>query len=170
MNRSVILVGVGILLLGFALMAFPIAVTGHETFDFEQEAGIYVMPPAFAVLLVGAISADPRATTVGGTFGNREAELEARRAAMPRAPPAPASLGYNPREPVRCRYCASIITFDLAQCPRCARARECRSCGRPLGIVLDRATCPLCARPEALCNCARIALRPVAPPGRARRV
>jgi hypothetical protein len=170
MNRSIILVGVGILLLAFALIAFPIAVTGHEQFDLEQEAGLYVMPPAFAVLLVGSISEDPRVTTVGGAFGNRDAELDSRRAAAPRPTPGVAPLGYNPREPVRCRYCSSIITFELAQCPRCARARECRTCGRPLGIVLDRATCPSCARPEALCNCVRVALKPVPTLGRARRV
>jgi hypothetical protein len=170
MNRSIILLGVGILLLAFALIAFPIAVTGQEQFDIEQEAGIYTMPPAFAVILIGAVSTDPRGTTVGGAFGNREAEAEARKASAPRGPVADRPLGYNPREPVRCRYCATIITFELAQCPRCARARECRTCGRPLGIVLDRATCPACARPEALCNCARVPLKPIAGAGRARRV
>jgi hypothetical protein len=170
MNRSIVLLGVGILLLAFALIAFPIVVTGAEQFDFEQEAGIYTMPPAFAVILIGAISTDPRATTVGGAFGNPEAEAEARRSSSARGPPAARPLGYNPREPVRCRYCGSIVTFELAQCPRCARARECRTCGRPLGIVLDRATCPACARPEALCNCPRVPLKPIAAPGRARRV
>jgi hypothetical protein len=169
MNRSILLIGVGILLFGFALMAYPIAVTGQEQFDIEQEAGVFFIPPALAVLLVGSISDDPRTTTIGGTFGNPDADT--RPTSRPRAsPPTGTALRYNPREPVRCRYCSSIIAYDLAQCPRCARARECRTCGRPLGVVLERATCPSCARPEALCNCPRLAPRPVASVGRGRRV
>ncbi|MGB6442202.1 MAG: hypothetical protein WBF81_02765, partial [Thermoplasmata archaeon] len=79
-------------------------------------------------------------------------------------------LQYNPREPVRCRYCGSLVAFDLAQCPRCARARECRTCSRPLGVVLDRATCPLCARAEALCNCPHLPSRPATSTAGSRRV
>ena len=169
MNRSILLVGVGILLLGFALIAFPIAVTGQEQFDIEQEAGIFFIAPAMAVLLVGSISEDPRTTTVGGTFGNPD--TAATRPAAPRTPPGPPQpLRYNPRDPVRCRFCSSIIAFDLAQCPRCARARDCRGCGRPLGIVLERTTCPMCARAEALCNCPHVPVRPATSTVRGRRV
>jgi hypothetical protein len=169
MNRSIILVGVGILLVGFALMAYPIAVTGQEQFDIEQEAGIFFLPPALAVLLIGSIEGDPRTTTVGGTFGNPDATADRLASARPTLPP-PSGLRYNPRDPVPCRHCSSIIAFDLAQCPRCARARECRSCGRPLGVVLERATCPMCARAEALCNCPHVPPRPAVSTVRGRRV
>jgi hypothetical protein len=167
MNRSIILVGVGILLLAFAMIAYPIAVTGAEQFDLEQEAGIYLIPPALAVILVGSISTDPRGTTVGGAFGNPDVRLEG--AGTRSAPGRSGPLRYNPTEPARCRYCPTIIPSDLAQCPRCARARECRTCNRPLGLVLDRATCPTCGLPEARCACARLALRPVATAARGRR-
>ncbi|MCI4339110.1 MAG: hypothetical protein L3J68_02095 [Thermoplasmata archaeon] len=159
MNRAILGVGAGILVLGIALIAFPIAFTGQEQFDLEQEAGLYFIPPAMAVLLIGSISDDPRLTTVGGAFGNPDAPgpraEERRGAARPGT-----GLTYHPREPVGCHYCSTIIAADLAQCPRCSRPRECRSCGRPLGIVRDAATCPGCTRPEALCNCPRLPPRP----------
>jgi hypothetical protein len=167
MNRSMILVGVGILLFAFALIAFPIATTGQEQFDLEQEAGIYLIPPALAVVLVGSIAIDPRGTTIGGTFGNPDQKLER---TAPRAAGPPTALLYNPNEPARCRYCFSIIAPELAQCPRCARARECRTCNRPLGLVLDRATCPACGLPESRCRCPRLTLKSTTSVARARRV
>lgn len=169
MNRSILLVGVAILLLGFALLAFPIATTGQEQFDFEQEAGLFFLPPAFAVLLVGAISDDPRVTTVGGAFGNPEAASPRPTGGRPAAE-RPPSLTYHPHEPVRCRHCSAIIAADLAQCPRCARPRECRSCGRLLEVVSDRATCHGCARPEAFCNCPHLPPRTGAGSAAGRRV
>jgi hypothetical protein len=168
MNRSIILVGVGILLLAFGLMAYPIAVTGQEQFDLEQEAGLYLIPPSLAVVLVGAVATDPRGTTIGGTFGNPDARFD--RVGPRVAPGPPGPLLYNPNEPARCRYCSSIIPPELAQCPRCARARECRTCNRPLGLVLDRATCAACGLPEARCRCAHIVLRSGTSAGRSRRV
>jgi len=170
MNRSVMGLGIGILLLGFALIAFPIATTGAEQFDLEQEAGLYFLAPAFAVITVGAISIDPRTTTVCGAFGNPDEVRAARAQAARAAVPDRTGLTYHPNEPVRCRYCSAIITADLSQCPRCARPRECRSCGRPLGTVLNRVTCPLCARPEAFCNCPRLAPRAPVSPSAGRRV
>jgi hypothetical protein len=167
MNRSIVLVGIGIFLLAVALMAFPIATTGVEQFDLEQEAGIYVIPPALAVILVGAVAVDPRGTTIGGTFGNPDAKFDRAEPVRPAA--AGTALLYNPFESARCRYCSAIIAPELSQCPRCARARECRTCNRPLGTVLDRATCPTCAMPEARCRCARIPLRAAPMAGRARR-
>jgi hypothetical protein len=160
-------VGLGILAFGVVLIAYPIAVTGGEQFDLEQEVGIYLIPPALAVSLVGAISTDPRGTTVGGAFGNPDVRLE--RSSVRAPPGAPGPLRYNPSEPARCRYCPTIIPPELAQCPRCARARECRTCNRPLGLVLDRATCPACGLPEARCRCAHLPLKPVPSAARGRR-
>lgn len=168
MNRSIIGVGGGILIFAFVLLAFPIAVTGHEAFDLEQEAGLYFIAPALAVILIGGISDDPRVTTIGGAFGNPDVRLE--RPEARRYVGAPPRLAYHPKEAVACRYCASLIQPDLAQCPRCARARECRSCGRPLGIVLERATCPACARPEPFCNCPHLPPRTLSSPAVGRRV
>ena len=168
MNRSILLIGVGILVVGIALISFPIAVTGQELFDPEQEAGLFFIAPAMAVLLVGSISDDPRVTTVGGTFGNPDVEprpAESGRSTMT----SRSGLAYNPREPVGCPHCSSIIQADLAQCPRCARPRECRSCGRPVGIVLDRVTCPGCARPEMFCNCPHLPPRAAPSSTRGRR-
>jgi hypothetical protein len=140
MNRSIILLGVAIILAGLALVASPIVLTG---------AGLLVV-------MIGAVQANPAATTVGGTFGNPDANPR-------RSPPAhPAGtgrppLGFNPREPVSCRYCRTVIAFDLAFCPRCARARECRECGRTLGMAETQTDCPGCHRQEAFCNCPRVA-------------
>lgn len=167
MNRTILGMGIGILLVGFILIGYPIAVTGQEQFDLFQEIGLFFLAPAFGVMLIGAISDDPRVTTIGGAFGNPEVDLT-RRPAKP-AGPTRTGLPYHPNEPVRCRFCGAIITADLSQCPRCARARECRTCGRPLGTVLERPTCPLCARTEALCNCPHVPVRPPVGPGRARR-
>jgi hypothetical protein len=169
MNRSIVGVGGGILVLAFVLLSFPIAFTGQEQFDLEQEAGLYFIAPALAVILIGAISDDPRVTTIGGAFGNPD--MPSPRAETRRGPGAAARpLTYHPNEAVPCRFCPTIIAPDLAQCPRCARARACRSCGRPLGIVLERATCPACARPEPFCSCPRLPTRPGPSPALGRRV
>ena len=44
MNRSIVLVGIAIILSGLALAASPIVLTGAEQFDVEQEAGIFLTP------------------------------------------------------------------------------------------------------------------------------
>jgi len=157
MNRSIVLVGVGIIVVGLALIASPIVVTGSEVFSIEQEFGIFLSPIGLLVILIGAVQPNPERTTIGGTFGNPE--MNPRRAPITKTAAAvrPSSLGYSPREPVNCRYCGSVITFDLAFCPRCARPRDCRGCGRPLGMAETRTDCPGCHREEALCNCPRIA-------------
>jgi hypothetical protein len=155
MNRSIILVGVAIILGGLALVASPIVLTGAEQFDPEQEAGLFISPIGLFVILIGAVQPNPERTTVGGTFGNPEVDRD--RPSKPRgAELTRTSLGFDPREPVHCRYCRTMITADLAFCPRCGRPRECRRCGRPLGIVEDRTDCPGCHHAEALCDCARV--------------
>jgi len=151
MNRSIAMWGIALIVLGFVLIAYPIAVTGAEQLDLEQEVGFLVAPVGLVVVMLGALAPDPTRTTVGGTFGNPEAALI--KANRPPGPEPRAARVYNPREPVNCRYCRTMIPADLAQCPRCARSRDCRSCGRLLAIVNDRVTCPGCSRIEALCNC-----------------
>jgi len=155
MNRSIVLVGVAIILAGLALVASPIVLTGGELFDLEQEAGIFLAPVGLLVILIGGVQPNPERTTVGGTFGNPDADLN-RSAKTRRVGPGRTYLGFNPREPVSCRHCRTVITFDLAVCPRCGRPRECRECGRRLGLVEDRTDCPGCHRMEAFCSCARV--------------
>jgi hypothetical protein len=113
------------------------------------------------IMLVALSADDPRATTIGGTFGNPEFDRVAR--PVPRAAEPRRSLMYDAREPVNCRYCRTVVTPDLSQCPRCARARWCRTCERPLGAVLDRPTCPSCAREEPFCSCSPLARPPRMP-------
>jgi hypothetical protein len=152
MNRSIAGVGIAVIFLGIGLVAFPIVVTGQEQLDPEQIAGFLVAPVGLFVVLIAAISVDPRRTTIVGPFGNPDETLSlARPAAAP--PPRPR---FTPSDPVYCRFCRAVITPDLSRCPRCARARDCRDCGRPLGQVLGRPTCPTCAQPEAFCPCPRL--------------
>jgi hypothetical protein len=165
MNRSIVYVGISVIVLGLGFVAFPIVLTGHEVFDFEQEWGLFLAPVGLVVVLLGAVAHDPERTTVGGAFGNPD---ETPRRTGPAGPPPRPRISYSPLEPVNCRFCRTIITYDLANCPRCARARDCRSCGRPLGMVLDRATCPTCARPEVFCSCA-VLPRPRTVPAAVRR-
>lgn len=156
MNRSIVLVGVGVIVGGLALVASPLVLTGAEMFTIEQEVGIFLTPIGLLVVLIGAVQVNPELTTVGGTFGNPD--VSAPRTGPPRPSPAGQSRrGYNPREPVNCRGCGSIIQFDLALCPRCARPRPCRECGRPLGMAENRTDCPSCHREEAFCNCPKLA-------------
>jgi hypothetical protein len=150
-NRAVVYIGLAVALAGVGLIAFPIVVTGSEQFDVEQEAGLLVGPIGLVVIGLGGVSPDPARTTIGGLFGNPEEEQE--RGSPPAEPDPRARRLWNPLEPVDCRYCRTVITADLARCPRCSRARDCRCCGRPLGLVLERATCPRCARAEGRCNC-----------------
>lgn len=172
MNRSVVLIGVVLICAGFALAAYPIATTGTESLDIEDEVGFLLAPFGLVIVMLGALAQDPSRTTVGGAFGNPDVALER---ASSRAPPVDqrARRIFNPHEPVDCRYCRTVITADLAQCPRCARARECRGCGRPLGFVINHVTCPSCGRAEALCNCPQLArpsptVRPNVPSSRRR--
>ncbi len=152
MNRSIAGVGIALILAGIGLVAFPIVVTGAERLDPEQIAGFLLAPFGLFVVTIAAASIDPRKTTVVGTFGNPEEP-----APTPGKVEPPRGRFTNPNEPVHCRVCRAVITADLSRCPRCSRARECRSCGRPLGQVLDRPTCPRCARPEPFCSCAWLA-------------
>jgi hypothetical protein len=160
MNRQMVGVAGVLIFLALGMISFPLWALGSEQFDLEQELGILFLPVTLGVLLVGLTAIDPSSTTVGGAFGNEDFV-----AARPRTAPAPSKtrLSYDPRSEVNCRYCRSIVTADLSQCPRCGRARPCRSCERPLGMVLSRPTCPACARAEALCNCPSLPRRAAGP-------
>ena len=157
MNRSIALVGVGIIVAGCGLVASPIILTGSEVFTMWQELGIFIAPIGLLVIMIGAVQADPERTTVGGTFGNRDVRPSRAGGVRSTPPPRASARGFNPYEPVDCRYCRSVITFDLAFCPRCARPRDCRGCGQPLGMAADRTDCPGCHRAEAFCNCPHLA-------------
>jgi hypothetical protein len=154
MNRSMVAVAVGLILVAFGLITFPLWALGTEEFDAEQEAGILFLPFGLAIMLVALTAPDPTSTTIGGAFGNPEFD-----AAAPAGERGPQRrrLAYDPREPVGCPHCRTFVAPELAQCPRCARARPCRSCGRSLGLVLDRPTCPPCGQAEPLCNCPSLA-------------
>jgi hypothetical protein len=163
MNRSIALCGIVLIALGLALIAYPIATTGSEGLDLELEMGLLVAPLGLVIVMLGALAPDPSRTTVGGTFGNPDTAFERAAGRVPALEPRALRV-FNPHEPVNCRYCRTVIAADLAICPRCARPRECRSCGRPLGVVNDHVTCPGCSRSEALCNCPSLARAP--PPTR----
>jgi hypothetical protein len=162
MNRSIAWVGIVLVLAGIALVAFPIYMTGHELLDDEQIVGCLVAPVGLFVVLLAAISVDPSTTTVAGAFGNPDEP--SRRG--PRSVPLPPRDRSSPYASVYCRSCRTVITSDLARCPRCSRARECHRCGRPLGQVLDRPTCPTCAHAEPFCDCPILARPATASIGR----
>jgi len=149
MNRSTAWVGIGLVLVGIALVAFPIYTTGREMLDDEQLVGFLLAPVGLFVVLIAAVSVDPRTTTVAGAFGNPDETP----APGTSAAAVPRRRFVSPYASVYCRSCRAVITADLARCPRCARSRECHVCTRPLGQVLDRPTCPTCARAEPFCNC-----------------
>lgn len=155
MNRSITLVGVTVIVAGFALMAFPIVATGAEQLDLELESGIFLAPMGLLVVLIGAVQVNPERTTVAGTFGNPD--LSPPRPPLTRAKePERAAIGFNLKSPVQCPNCRTYIAYDLAFCPRCARPRDCRACSRTLGVADDRTDCPGCHRAEAFCSCPRL--------------
>lgn len=164
MHRSVASIGLVLIVVGLGLAAFPVVVLGREQLDLEQVTGFLLAPVGLFVVMIAASSGDPRRTTVSGTFGNPE-EVRASAAGVEAWERTP---GWSPLDAVHCRFCRTVITSDLASCPRCARARDCRNCGRPLGMVLDRPTCPTCARAEAFCDCPTLGRHPGARPHGAR--
>ena len=155
MNRGITLFGTFVLLAGIGFIASPVVLTGVETFTTLLEVGIFTLPVGLAIVLWGASSPDPAATTVTGVFGNpdenavRQMERAARRNYDVRYLP-------GPRETVNCRKCYTGIPWDSAECPRCGRRRECRACGRPLFYITGAVRCLPCIRDEMFCNCPRL--------------
>jgi hypothetical protein len=165
MHRSIAYIGIVVLLVAVALLAFPIWAYGAEQWDLEQELGILLVPFGLITFLIAATTADPRLSTVGGAFGN--AEYDRTRQPWIRRPTPRPKIVRSFNEAPQCLHCGTVIPPQLAICPRCSQIRPCRACNRPLGLVLERATCPLCARPEPLCNCT-ILPRHTGPVGRSR--
>jgi len=163
MHRSIAYIGTAVLLFALALTSFPLWAFGAEQFDAEQELGILLIPFGLITFLIAATTPDPSLSTVGGAFGNPEYDRVTRSGASDSGLHPKARTSF--READLCLHCNTAIAPDLAQCPRCGRARPCRACYRPLGLVLDRPTCPACARAEPLCNCP-ILHRPTVPVGR----
>jgi hypothetical protein len=155
LNRSLTFLGLGILIVTLALLAFPIVVTGHEMFDLEQQLGLVGLPVGLLVILFGASSPDPRLTTVGGAFGNPDENL-LRREGVVDVPTPAARFIPGPRETVHCRHCYTGIPPGTLVCPRCSRSRDCRSCGRQLTLVGLAIRCPRCQRDEVFCNCPKV--------------
>lgn len=170
MNRSILGLGVVVLLLGLALLVSPIALGGAWSLTFVAELGLFSMPVGVAIVLLGGVAPDPRITTVSGIFGNPvENEMRERHR---RAAPAPhRSLGRSPREPIHCRQCYTLVPWDVEICPRCGLPRDCHVCGRPVGGGGGPILCVACGKPEPFCSCspARPA-RPSTGPGRLRAV
>lgn len=155
MNRTITFLGLGVLLGGIGLVIYPLVTAGAEALDIEVESGIFVLPVALSVLLWGAAAPDPRVTTVRGVFGNPDENLLQRR--LDRNPAlAAARYRPNPKESVNCRFCYTLITPDLADCPRCGRRRECRGCGKPLFFLAGAVRCAPCLHDEVYCDCPKV--------------
>jgi len=142
-------------LLGIAFIASPEALNGAETVTPLLEIGIFVLPVGLTTVLWGASSPDPRLTTVRGVFGNPDEALLSR---MLEGTPRSIDVRYlpNPREPVNCRHCYTLIPWNVAECPRCARRRDCRACGKSLYFVTGAVRCLPCVRDETFCNCPKV--------------
>ncbi len=151
MNRSLAYAGVGLVLSGVAMVASPIVLTGRETLTLAALAGLVLAPVGLAVVGIGAVSFDPHRTTVHTAFGDDDRPVRPHGRSVPAV--APGVRLANPKAPVRCANCRTIMTYELARCPRCAQDRPCRACGRPLLPHEDGAACPSCGRSELFCNC-----------------
>jgi hypothetical protein len=170
LNRSITFLGLFILLIGLALIASPIVLSGSESVTPFLEAGIFVLPVGLTTILWGASSPNPAVTTVAGILGNPEENILRRSEAGASRRPDIRYLP-GPREPVNCRHCYTLIPWDVAECPRCGRRRECRACGKPLYFLSGAVRCLPCVRDETYCNCPQVrrgAAR--GPAGRAGRV
>lgn len=162
MNRSLALVGLVLVIVAILLISIPFLVTSA----FQVNDAVYATGLLFLVGLVmlfqGARAPDPALTTVGGILGNPIVD-ESRKAeeAVLNVPKSPVRYAPGPREPVNCRYCYTGIPWDVLQCPRCGRPRQCRSCGKQLYFLAGAVRCAPCVRNEAECNCPRV--RPAGP-------
>ncbi|MGC2289358.1 MAG: hypothetical protein WA688_05820 [Thermoplasmata archaeon] len=162
MNRSLALVGVVLVIVSILLISIPFLVTS----SFQVNDIVYVTGLLFLIGLVilyqGATAADPSVTTVGGLLGNPIID-ESRKAeeAVTSVPLSQIRYALGPKEPVNCRYCYTMISWNLVDCPRCGRPRHCRNCGKQLYFLAGAVRCAPCVRDETQCNCPRV--RPSGP-------
>jgi hypothetical protein len=155
MNRSIVFVGLALMILSIGLFAYPEILTGAEAVDLEVQVGIVVLPLGIAVIVLGAAAPDPRVTTVGGMFGNSD-ENEMRRR-LARAPPTgQARFLPSPLESVNCRKCYTAVPAQMADCPRCGTHRECRGCNKPLYFLAGAVRCAPCLKDEVYCSCPKV--------------
>jgi hypothetical protein len=170
MNRSLALVGLVLVIVASLLASIPFLVTASfQLNDVFYFAGVLFLV-GVVILFQGATAPDPKVTTVGGLLGNPIVD-ESRRAeeAVTNLPKTPVRYAIGPKEPVNCRHCYTLIPWDVLYCPRCARPRECRSCGKQLYFLAGAVRCAPCVRDETQCNCPRVR-SPVSRPAGARRV
>ncbi len=170
MNRSLALVGLVLVIVAILLVALPFLVTASTGGTPLLFGGALLFLVGLALLFIGATSPDPKVTTVGGLLGNPIVD-ESRRAEEELLSPAERAVRYapGPKEPVNCRYCYTVIPWNILDCPRCARPRLCRNCGKRLFLLAGAVRCGPCVRDEFYCNCPRV--RPSGPrPGAIRRV
>lgn len=170
MHRSLALVGVVLVIGAILAVAIPFLVTSAFSDTDELYGAGLVFLLGLVLLLRGATAPDPAVTTVGGFLGNPLID-ESRRAEEALLSPAARNIRYapGPREPVNCRQCYTIIPWNVVDCPRCARPRECRSCGKRLYFLAGAVRCAPCVRDETYCNCPQVRPSGARPSG-ARRV
>ncbi|MGA7923125.1 MAG: hypothetical protein WCA77_04040 [Thermoplasmata archaeon] len=156
MNRSVVYLGVLALVLALGLFAYPVAVSGSFQLVWETDLAIIALPASLMTILWGATLPDPSLTTVGGVFGSPE-ENELRRQEAEARAAMTARYRSSPHEPTHCRKCYTMVTYDLALCPRCGTARLCRSCAKPLFYLSGAVRCGPCVQDENYCTCPPLA-------------
>jgi LSD1 subclass zinc finger protein len=160
MNRS--LTSLGALLLGLGVVGLVVALADPDL----GPATILLLLPTFLLAfglmltLYGVSRPDPEVTTVGGWFGSSEENL-LRRERPEREGAVDRRYLPSPRESVHCVACYTIIPSAVLHCPRCARARRCESCGRPLFFLAGAVRCAPCVKDEVYCSCPHLAKRSV---------
>ncbi len=157
MNRSLALAGLVLVIVAILLVALPFLVTASADGDYLFFGAGLLFLIGLVLLFVGATSPDPKVTTVGGLLGNPIVD-ESRRAEEALLTPAERHLRYapGPKEPVNCRYCYTVIPWNILDCPRCARPRLCRNCGKRLYLLAGAVRCGPCVRDEIYCICPRV--------------
>ena len=155
MNRSIVFLGLFMLIVAIGLFAYPELISGVESVDLEVQLAIFVLPVGIATIIWGSAAPDPRVTTVGGLFGNAD-ENELRRR-LARAPTSgPARFRPSPLESVNCRQCYTAMPARVLDCPRCGARRECRGCRKPLFYLAGAVRCAPCLKDEVYCSCPMI--------------
>jgi hypothetical protein len=166
MNRSLALVGVVLVIVSILLVSIPFLVTStFQVNDVLYATGLLFLI-GLVILIQAATAPDPRVTTVGGLLGNPIID-EARKAeqAIIGVPVRQVRYALGPKEPVNCRFCYTLIPWNVLNCPRCARSRQCRNCGKQLYFLAGAVRCAPCVRDESQCNCPRVRATTARPAG-----